>query len=254
MALDPLKDGHQTVDVAWALAALTLESNPSLSELRHRVARRLMDACRAESDLFPHTIHGGGRWLRAHVSSFADQIYPIHALSAYAAASADSAALEVARKCARRLCALRGEHGQWWWHYDCRTGRIVERYPVYAIHQDAMGPMGLFALQDASGLDFTTDVASGVAWLEQSPELGGNTLVDDRADLIWRKVARREPWKLARSAQAIASRLHSGFRLPWIDALMPPTEVDYEDRPYHLGWLLYAWSSERVQRWEEQVR
>jgi hypothetical protein len=118
---------------------------------------------------------------------------------------------------------------------------LVEAYPVYAVHQDAMAPLGLLALENAGGGTVGESIRRGLDWLERPPELGGGSLIDDAADLIWRKVARREPWKLSRGLQALASRLHPGLRVPGLDVLLPPGEVDYEDRPYHLGWLLHAW-------------
>jgi hypothetical protein len=47
-----------------------------------------------------------------------------------------------------------------------------------------------------------------------------------------------------RYLQSAVSRVHPSFRIPAIDALFPPGAIDYEDRPYHLGWLLYAWRDE----------
>ena len=76
----------------------------------------------------------------------------------------------------------------------------------------------------------------------RSPELGGGSLIDEGADLIWRKVARREPGKLSRYAQAVVSGLHTSMRVPGLDRVFPAVTVDREDRPYHPGWLLYAWA------------
>jgi hypothetical protein len=193
------------------------------------------------SALFPHVIGESGSWLRRHVCCFADQVYPIHALSHYYLLTGEKSALHAAELCAGRICREQGEAGQWWWHYDYRNGRVIEGYPVYAVHQDAMAPMALFALRNAGGTDFTDAFVRGVSWLASSPELGGGTLVDASADLIWRKVARREPRKLTRYVQAIAARTLRSLRVPAMDAIFPPCAIDFEDRPYHLGWLLYAW-------------
>jgi hypothetical protein len=236
---------HATVDLAWTLSALCHDPEVALEDLRDRVARRLIQACNGRSGLFPHSIGGKGGGLHAHVASFADQVYPIQALSWYAGASGHKEALDVAVRCARVLCDLQGPDGQWWWHYDPRSGRVLERYPVYAIHQDSMGPMALRAVGEASGIDFTPSVDQGLAWLGRAPELGGTSLIDVDADLIWRKVARREPRKLSRYLQAVASRVHPRLRTPGLDLVFPPVAIDYEDRPYHLGWLLYAWPASR---------
>jgi len=177
-------------------------------------------------------------------------VYPIQALALYNKLSGDRAALDVAGRCARQICAKQGNAGQWWWHYDRRTGEVVEPYPVYAIHQDAMAPMALFALQEAGGADFRPSVARGLDWLASSPELGGGSLIDTRADLVWRKVARREPGKLSRYAKALAAGIHPSLRVPGLDTICPPVSIDFEDRPYHPGWFLHAWTKDRMKRWE----
>jgi hypothetical protein len=55
---------------------------------------------------------------------------------------------------------------------------------------------------------------------------------------------------LSRYLQAGASRLSPALRVPGLDLLFPPRAIDYEDRPYHLGWVLYAWPEARVAVWQ----
>jgi hypothetical protein len=238
--LKPADEQHPTVEVAWALSALSDYDDESVRPLRDRVAQRLMSAYSTQSRLFPHLIDPA-RASRSHVACFADLIYPIQALAKYADRSGRAQPLDIASACAQHLCSTQGEAGQWWWHYDYRTGQVLERYPVYAIHQDAMGPMGLLALRGAGGADCSRYIERGLDWLLAAPELQGSTLIDTSADLIWRKVARREPRKAVRYMQAGLARLHPSLRVPAVDALFPPGAIDDEDRPYHLGWLLYAW-------------
>jgi hypothetical protein len=248
-ALHPEAYAHPTVELAWVLSALSLDPHPA-EELLEPVARRLLRSFNRGTALFPHVI-GGERQRGAanHVSCFADLVYPIQALSFYAQRTGSAEAREAALRCADYICRMQGSDGQWWWHYDYRTGRVIEPYPVYAVHQDAMAPMALFAAAAAGGTSFDEAVRRGLGWLHRSPELDGGTLVDSGADLIWRKVARREPGKLSRYVQAAASRVHPALRVPWTDTLFPPRAVDRESRPYHLGWLLYAFPPARAGQW-----
>ena len=237
---------HPTVEVAWALAAATMDPHVSGSELPRQLTASLLRAWNAESSLFAHT--AGDHGARAHVTCFADQVYPIFALSRVAASQGDLAALDAAARCARRICALQGSAGQWWWHYDHRTGEIIEGYPVYAIHQDAMAPMALRAVQDAGGGQFENPIQRGLRWLEHSPELNDASLIDTSAQMVWRKVARREPLKATRFVQAACTALHPRLRAPGADTLFPAVAIDYEDRPYHWGWFLYAWAASQDAR------
>ena len=236
------------VELAWALAASCMDHELDTNGLSARIAQRLLASYSERSGAFGHVV--GATGLRSHVACFADMVYPIHALSHYSKLSGDRRALDVAARCAQLICERQGPAGQWWWHYDQRTGDVIEGYPVYAIHQDAMGPMALFALQAAGGPDYSTAIAKGLDWLWHAPEIGAS-LIDEEADLIWRKVARREPGKLSRYVQAASSRASPRLRMPGLDALLPPRSVDYEDRPYHLGWLLYAWPQWRQIQWDE---
>lgn len=243
-SMGPARGVYPTVEVSWCLTALTVEPTPRPDDgLAEALARRLLASFQPQTGLFPHwPADVRASWMRGHVACFADLVYPIQALSHYYRAVQDPSALDAARACARQMCALQGPQGQWWWHYDVRTGRVIEKYPVYAVHQDAMGPMALYALQAASGDAYPQAIARSVDWLMQSPELNGS-LVDRAAKVIWRKVARREPGKLSRSLQAMASRVHPGLRFPGAGVLFPPTAIDSESRPYHMGWVLYAWSA-----------
>ena len=240
--MDPASGKYSTVELSWALTALAIEGAKTTDmTLAERIADTLMGSFKQESGLFRRGPTGIGlSALRAHVSCFADIVYPIQALSYYHLATGSTKVIEAAIHCAERMCQLQGPEGQWWWHYDTRTGRIVERYPVYAVHQDSMAPMALLVLTKAGGRDYSESIEKGLRWLFNPPEISG-ALMDTERNIIWRKLARREPLKLVRGLQATASRFHSGFRVPAMDIIFPPSSVDYESRPYHMGWILHTW-------------
>lgn len=232
-----------TVDCAWMLlAAVANRRLGDTSALIDAVTDRLLLA-QSPSGLFPHRLpaESTGR-LRAHVGCFADQVYAIQGLSRVYVATGDTVALAAANACADRICALQGPSGQWWWHYDVRTGGIVERYPVYSVHQHAMGPMALLDLREAGGRDHLDAVVKGLSWIDTHPEVE-DPIVSDVHGVIWRKAGRREPKKIVRGIAAMTTALRPGLQMPGLDALFPPTRIDYECRPYELGWLLYAWLS-----------
>jgi hypothetical protein len=241
----------RTVELAWALSALAVDGGEvDVGDAADRVAARLLKLFQDRSGLFG--IGEPGEQSLAvrpfpHVTSFADQAYAIHALSQHYRSSGNAAALATAQQCAARLCRLQGRAGQWYWHYDVRSGRVVERYPIYSVHQDAIGPMALLACGEAGDEDYGGAVAKGMGWILRPPETN-EPLIDWDGSVIWRKVARREPGKLIRGLQALASKLHYRLRAPLVEAFFPPGAVDYECRPYHMGWILHAWSDERARQ------
>jgi hypothetical protein len=168
---------------------------------------------------------------RGHVGSFADQVYPIFAMSHFGQVFGAEEASQNALRCAREICKLQGPLGQWWWHYDSVTGRVAGRYPVYSVHQHGMAPMALFAAQETCNADFHEPIFKGLGWIRQANEMRQD-LEDESSSVIWRCVC---PPKSA-----------SHFRR--VSALMgqegPPAtlRIVHECRPYELGWLLYAFA------------
>jgi hypothetical protein len=201
-----------TVDAAWVVSAL-VAAGVTDGHLERARARLLA----GRDVLYPHALEGPGLvpWYRAHVGSFADQVYPIQAL----ARLGDQEALKAAEEAAGMICAAQGDGGQWWWHYDARTGAVVEGYPVYSVHQHAMGPMALLDLADAGGTAHVDAIRKGLLWM----------------------VARGDPRKMVRGVRALSARLRPGTRLPLLDRIFRPVAIDRECRPYEFGWLLYAW-------------
>jgi hypothetical protein len=230
-----------TVHAAWALTALVaarrLESTKAPAA---RLRDRLVASRRRGQALFGHAIEGG-----RFVGCFADQIYPIQALARYAQVHGDEGALDAANSCAARICELQGRAGQWWWHYDSRTDRVIEGYPVYSVHQHAMAPMALHDLRAAGGADHGDAIDLGLSWLAAPPERDVQLIDVDEA-VVWRKIARREyPNKSVRAVKTGVRRVAPRAGFAAVDRLVPPVRVDWECRPYELGWLLYAWTGEQ---------
>ncbi|WP_182558306.1 hypothetical protein [Microlunatus kandeliicorticis] len=230
------------VECSWALtAAVSASRLAKLDDLTRKIERRL-SAAQGPGGLFPHVLSPlPQKGVRSHVGCFADQVYPIQALARLHLLTGNPAALERADACAERIVALQGKQGQWWWHYDARSDAVVERFPVYSVHQHAMAPMALLDLAEAGGANHSAAIARGLGWIDNHPEALAD-LVSERLGVIWRKVGRREPRKLARGLAATLTSRRPGSTLPLLDRLLPPGPIDYECRPYELGWLLYAWS------------
>lgn len=224
---------------AWVVTALVAVRAHADVEEHLAAARRRLLAARGAA-VYPHTTGGDAPWYRAHVGSFADQVYPIQALARLHGSADDPEALAVANAVAEVICAAQGPAGQWWWHYDSRTGEVVEGYPVYSVHQHAMAPMALLDLADAGGEYHLDAICQGLRWLGGPPE-ADEDLVLDEPPITWRKVARGDPRKVVRGLRAASTRIRPGMRLPALDRVCRPGPVDHECRPYELGWLLMTW-------------
>ncbi len=241
-ALDRYADAQEarTMELAWFLAGLAhaAETSPklvsTLVDLSVETYQR-MEENQGKFGLFGHMSMKNslaGR-LRGRIGSFADQVYPIYAMSKFAKIFQVADALGPALDCATAVCGAQGESGQWWWLYDARSGRVSSRYPVYSVHQHGMAPMGLFAVEEATGQCFKHFIYKGLSWIYGTNELG--TDMRDRAEnLIWRCI-------LPSNNQTRYCEMALSFvRLPKQDIQVPSLKILYEQRPYELGWLLFA--------------
>jgi hypothetical protein len=244
-ALDQPERPVDVVSAAWVVSALAAARPLADVEGHLAAARQRLLAARGPA-VYPHTTGSNTPWYRAHVGSFADQVYPIQALARLHRSADDPEALAVAGAVAGAICSAQGADGQWWWHYDSRTGAVVEGYPVYSVHQHAMGPMALLDLADAGGDEHLDAIRRGLRWLAGPPEgqfARPGQLVLDEPPITWRKVARADHRKIVRGLRAASTRIVPGARVAALDRVYPPGVVDHECRPYELGWLLYTWLS-----------
>jgi hypothetical protein len=197
---------------------------------------QLLGSNRAPSGLFRH----GGEGRRRRFPNFATQIYSVLALAQVGAAGLDERALPAARAAADKLLELQLPDGGWPWVFDAETGRVVERYEVYSVHQDAMAPMGMFALTEATGEPrYAAAALAGLNWIFGANELGVN-MIELGEHIVDRSIRRRRPWSKARLYGNTAAALVTG-RAPSGPAARFMLERNRTDRPYHFGWVLEAW-------------
>jgi hypothetical protein len=241
-ALNTYKDARQlcTMELSWFLAGLahiaisTENADQRVTKLMSKVFQLLRKNYGGKG-IFRHN----GRnslvgLIRGRIGSFADQVYPIYAFSKYYQACGNKVAIDIALESAETICKLQGHLGQWWWHYDSATSKVIGRYPVYAVHQDGMAPMALFALRDVSGIDFTAYIFKGLDWIFGDNEICVN-LISCQQDLIWRSIYRN---KYKTYLDEILSLVKYNSNEKRYKNLIILTEC----RPYHLGWLLYAFA------------
>jgi hypothetical protein len=232
-----------TMELAWFLTGLSNwalaypEKLPRLKDLAFQTFD-MLNQNRGEQGFFGHLARNAGVQgrTRGRIGSFADQVYPIYAMTRFSQAYQEESALQMALQTGRGLCDAQGSLGQWWWHYDSSSGRVLEGYPVFSVHQHAMGPMTLFALGEAAQCDFTPWIYRGLQWINSGNELGFN-MEDDSAQVIWRCQFR--------PASQVKTYLKAALNLGSPNApyeAKKDLKVLFECRPYELGWLLYAFA------------
>ena len=140
---------------------------------------------------------------------------------------------------------LQGPHGEWWWVYHSHRARTAVRYPVYGVHQDAMGPMALYAAALADGCSERYDAAAlkSLQWFDTTPDAPRAELVDAPRGVVWRAVQHDDPAMTGRLGLGEGELKRMG-RVAWLgsadDRPLRDGFVCPECRPYHLGWVLLA--------------
>lgn len=243
-ALTRFADGQlgSTMEVAWYLTGLVacLEANCSaLSGLAEQIAeaKEILKRNCGSAGVYGHRSRSNppAGYLRRRIGSFADQVYPTIALARLSQASYDDEARLMALRTANTMCELQGSMGEWCWHYDAATARVVSRYPVFSVHQHAMAPMMLFAAGEACGRDFSDAIYKGLAWIGGSNELRRD-FIEPEPGLVWRCISLSGMDKYSDAALRFL-----GMRSGATDARLG---IRFECRPYELGWLLYAFAAE----------
>lgn len=243
-ALERYPDARQgrTTELAWFLAGVAHAALTSpkqahdLTDLAVETYHR-MEETQGECGFFGHMSETKSLAgiVRGRIGSFADQIYPIYAMSKFALAFDVEEPLGAALECAAAICSAQGPLGQWWWLYDSHTGRVASRYPVYSVHQQGMAPMGLFALEEVTHRSFGEAIHKGLAWIFGANEMSVD-MRDSEHNVVWRCI--RPKSKVTKYLDTALSVVRS----PKADAPSGALEILYEDRPYELGWLLFAFA------------
>jgi hypothetical protein len=227
-----------TMEVAWMASGLLHAADPGLERACTAALQELQRQRLVPDTLAFRHASAAASWqhrLRARIANFADQVYPLQALSFAAIARGDATLRVLADRCGAHLVGMQGPLGQWWWHYDAVTGGVIEGFPVYSVHQHSMAPMALRALAAAGGCDHTSAAALSRDWL-QANELGID-MVEPSSGIIWRSIEREE-----RSLAGRLRKLRILLARPASNpaAAPPRLRLNREIRPYEWGWLLYA--------------
>jgi hypothetical protein len=233
-----------TMELAWFLTGLSywgLTHPEKLSEIESTAfdTYKILTGNQGERGFFGHlsTTSSLIGMARGRTGSFADQVYPIYGMAQFSKAYGHEEAAQRALKCATGICEEQGPKGQWWWHYDAPGGRVTDGYPVFSVHQHAMGPFTLFGLGEAIHRNFDEAIYKGLRWINSNNELGYD-MEDSANGVIWRCIFR--------SRRSLARYLKAGLG-SYSDTVQQDSpeglEVKYECRPYELGWLLYAFAN-----------
>ncbi|AWL98470.2 hypothetical protein [Bradyrhizobium ottawaense] len=175
---------------------------------------------------------------RRRFASFATQTYLSIACYQYGEFTGDASALVMADTCVRDLIALQGPQGEWPWFFDATSGRILDFYEIYSVHQYGMAPALLEWAERFGRRGAREALVKGFNWVLGQNQLGRTMLVPELNLTIRSQVRKGElTTKAPRVLRAIKNVWReSGGEL--IDR--QNVGVRLECRSYELGWILWS--------------
>jgi hypothetical protein len=228
----------RTSHLAWFLAGVSharmasLGTVPDLTDVAVDAYHLLLEN-QSEGGIFGRAAFPG--WLRRvyrRFGTFADQIFSIYALSIFGRAFHIEEPLTPALNCANAIRSLQGDQGEWWFLYDKRACRVVNRYPVFSWHQDGTAPVGLLALGEVTGQNFNEPIYKGLSRGTASIGIGPD----------FQGQHQYLTWDFIQPARKSAKYWEAAFSLANISRDIQKEQfcIRYEARPDHFGWILYA--------------
>ena len=178
---------------------------------------------------------------RRRFASFATQTYLLLACYTYGELTGDSRFIEIANATTRKLIGLQGPDGEWPWFFDAASGRVLDFYEVYSVHQYGMAPAFL-EMAERHGVSEARDaIDKGFRWVLGQNQLSKSMLVPQLHLSIRSQVRRGElTSKKPRVMRAVRNAV---FRRD--TSLIDPAgiELRLECRSYELGWILWSFGS-----------
>jgi len=176
--------------------------------------------------------------LRRRFASFATQTYLTLACYAYGEFAHDENAIEMANTCVSKLIALQGPNGEWPWFFDVPSGRVLDYYEVYSVHQYGMAPAFLQHAEYYGVPSAREALVKGFHWVLGQNQLNMPMLLPGLHLSIRSQVRsgelRSKRWRVMRALRNSLTKNSAGLENP------AALELRRECRSYELGWILWS--------------
>jgi hypothetical protein len=224
-------------DIGMLLMGVVAQARTGRTEFR-RFAEPLFSFIagryRSESGLFFDAPSG----YRRRFGSFASQTYLAMACYHYGEFIGNPTAIRIANACTRVLIGLQGPMGEWPWFFDARSGRVVDFYEVYSVHQYGMAPALLECAERHDVENARNALVKGFHWILGENQLNRTMLVPE-LQLSFRSQVRKN--ELQTKNRRILRSLGNAFA-GRSSGLIDPKGVGLrlECRSYELGWIVWS--------------
>jgi hypothetical protein len=197
----------------------------------------LLQGYHSPSSLFFNSIHEP----RRRFSSFATQTYLTLASYCYGDFAGDKKAISIANSATEKLIELQGPNGEWPWFFDSNSGRVLDYYEVYSVHQYGMAPAFLEWAERLGAAGAREALIKGFRWVLGENQLSVPMIIPELSLSIRSQVRKGEldtkRWRVLRAVRNAALGLNGELVAPENIVLRR------ECRSYELGWILWSFGS-----------
>ena len=179
--------------------------------------------------------------VRRQFTTFATHVYLTLANFHYGEAFEDESSIQRALMCVDALERAQGPQGEWPWFYHAPSGRVMDMYPVYSVHQDGMAPAYLRHAMTHGHPTAREQIVRGFNWIIGNNELDQSMLMPEHG-IILRSQIRNESHE--RYKRAIRSVTNWVLRKEGSTIEADGLSVNMECRSYHLGWVLWSFGGQ----------
>ena len=178
---------------------------------------------------------------RRRFASFASQTYLSIACYRYGEYADNPAAIALADACVHKLIALQGPQGEWPWFFDAMSGRVVDFYEVYSVHQYGMAPALLECAERHHVHGAQDALVKGFKWVLGENQLHRSMLIPEAGLSIRSQIRKNE---LSTKAPRILRAVKNAC-LGRASCLIDSSGVGLrlECRSYELGWILWSFGA-----------
>ena len=227
-------------DVAWASFGITTYAEKSgdgeAIDLAERVIRYLHEDFMNSVTMLPR--HDAG--LRGGFVAFGGVSYFLMALGHFARAFDDGHVKGLFTEAVGRALLLQGENGEWPWFIDSATGRVMDWYQIYSVHQDSMAMLFLLPALDSGVEGVETAITKSYQWLFGRNQLQ-RSMVSESPFFIFRSI--RRDHSLERMRRLTRAFVNKGLGRNAVLGSPGARVINPECRSYHLGWIIYVWAN-----------
>lgn len=221
-------------DLSWAAWGTTTYAVKTGKALVYQRARELIEMLITQF-MHPQTFFPfHHRGFRGGFISFGGIAYFLAALAHFACQFDDDPVRSVCCQAMHRVIARQGVGGEWAWFFNAYTAKVMDWYPIYSVHQDAMALLFLLPAQDWNVSGAETAIQKSLDWFKGYP------MIQTQPFFIHRSLRRQARWQRpVRLVRALGHTIRGTE-----DVLVSPSQrvIHPECCSYHLGWLLYVWS------------